>query len=178
MTSTRTTKPSGSDGTPQATLDQMPHTIKIITALVIEPERGLGKAMWNAGRILATADTQTQWHLVDAALTIAETLRDTLTGLMGAPFMLRVDPGFYAELPDAARAGAQAAFVLVQTDDQSRRVAKFRDPLLDGKMAGEAVVGAYLMACVLAHQCVLVLAQGSGMTPAEAWKKARPLLMP
>lgn len=165
------------DGTPEETLAQIPRVIKTVGALVVDPETNLGKAAWNSGRIMATADATTQWHCLDAAITVAQTLRDALSDLLGVPFTLTPPEGLTADLPANAVAGAHAAARMIH-DTHPDETAAWRDATLTGTVDPQAVLGAYLMACVLAHQCVLVLAQGSGLTPAQAWKKARPLLMP
>lgn len=159
------------------TLAQVPRVIKIVGALVVEPEKNLGKAMWNAGRVIATADPATGWHCLDAAVTVAQTLRDTLTDLMGVPFTLTPPQEMFTDLPDEVIAGAHAGIRMVH-DPHAVEMTAWHAAATSGTLNSHAVLGAYLMACLLAHQCILTLAHGTGLTPVQAWQRARPLLMP
>lgn len=170
-------KQTAPKGTDPMTLAQVPRVIKTVGALVVEPEKNLGKAMWNAGRLIATADAATQWHCLDAAVTVAQTLRDTLTALIGVPFALTPPHELFTGLPVNVITGAQAGTRMVH-DPNATQIDAWREATRTANVDPQAVLGAYLMACVLAHQCILALAQGTGMTPVQAWKRARPLLMP
>lgn len=156
---------------------QIPRAIKTIGSLVAEPENNLGKAMWSAGRVMATADGKERWHTVEAAVITTQTLSETLTELMGTRFAVTPPAELLAGLPANVVTGAEAAHRMVYAATSAEMEA-WREASYADRVDGQALLGAYLMACVLAHQCILALARGSGMTPEQAWKRARPLLMP
>jgi hypothetical protein len=159
------------------TLAQIPRAIKTIGALVIEPQQNLGRAMWSTGRIMSTVDSKERWHTVEAAIITAQTLRETLTELLGTSFTVTPPVELTATLPANAAAGAEAACRMIHAKD-SAEVESWREAAYAERVDPQALLGAYLMACLIAQQCIVVLAQGTGMTQAQAWKKARPLLLP